>query len=41
MVYIYLVRPTGKLPGQAEIEKVVPFSLLGGSYWKFVYHLDY
>ena len=37
----FLVRSTGKFPGQTNSEKVVPFSLLGRSEWKFViYHLQ-
>ena len=37
----YSVPFTGKFPGQTEIlEKVVPFSRLGRSEWKFVYHLQ-
>ena len=37
---------TTKFPGffrkwKAPSEKVVPLSRLGGSEWKFVYHLDY
>ena len=40
MVNVFLVRPTEKFPGQMESEKVVPFSRLGRSEWKFVYHLQ-